>query len=61
MSAEQFRSPPLSGVLLPPIKVATFAGHSEIKLKLKQNAAVPGPRVSLKKLRNYNVCLKKLH
>lgn len=56
MSAEQFRSPPLSGVLLPPIKVATFAGHSEIKLKLKQNSAVPGPRVSLKKLLNYNVC-----
>ena len=56
MSAEQFHSPPLSGVLLPPIKVATFAGHSEIKLKLKQNSAVPGPRVSLKKLLNYNVC-----
>ena len=48
LSAEQFHSSPLSGSLLPQIKIATFAGHSEIKLKLKQNVAVPGPKVLLK-------------
>ena len=47
LSAERFDSPSLSGNLLPQIKVATFAGHSEIKIKLKQNVAVPGPKVSL--------------
>lgn len=46
LSAEQFHTPPLSGSLLPQIKIATFAGHSEIKLKLKQNVAVPGPKVN---------------
>lgn len=45
LSAEQFPTRPLSGSLLPQIKIATFAGHSEIKLKLKQNVAVPGPKV----------------
>lgn len=45
LSAEQLPTHPLSGSLLPPIKIATFAGHSEIKLKLKQNVAVPGPKV----------------
>ena len=32
-------------LLLPSIKIATFAGQSEIKLKVKQNMAVPGPKV----------------
>ncbi|XP_020613758.1 autophagy-related protein 2 homolog A-like [Orbicella faveolata] len=47
LSAEQLPTHPLSGSLLPPIKIATFAGHSEIKLKLKQNVAVPGPKVDV--------------
>ena len=47
LSAEQFPSHPLLGSLLPAIKVVTFSGHSEIKLKLKQNVAVPGPKVGL--------------
>lgn len=47
LSAERFDSPSLSGNLLPQIKVATFAGHSEIKIKLKQNVAVPGPKVDV--------------
>lgn len=51
LSAEQFTTPPLSGSLLPPIKIATFAGHSEIKLKLKQNVAVPGPKVGFEMLK----------
>lgn len=46
LSPEQCHTPPLSGSLLPQIKVATVAGHSEIKLKLKQNLHVPGPKVS---------------
>ncbi|KAJ7384666.1 Autophagy- protein 2 [Desmophyllum pertusum] len=46
-ASEQFTTPPHSGSLLPPIKIATFAGHSEIKLKLKQNVAVPGPKMDV--------------
>ena len=44
-SDEYFTTPSTPGNLLPPIKIATFAGQSEIKLKLKQNIAVPGPKV----------------
>lgn len=47
LSPEQCHTPPLSGSLLPQIKVATVAGHSEIKLKLKQNLHVPGPKMDV--------------
>lgn len=47
LSADQISKPSLSGSLLPQIKIVTFAGHSEIKLKLKQNVTVPGPKVSV--------------
>lgn len=45
LSAEEFFTPSHSASLLPQIKVATFAGQSEVKLKLKQNVALPGPKV----------------
>lgn len=47
LSADQISKPSLSGSLLPQIKIVTFAGHSEIKLKLKQNVTVPGPKVDV--------------
>ena len=45
LSAEEFFTSSHSANLLPQIKVATFAGQSEVKLKLKQNVALPGPKV----------------
>ncbi|XP_029191275.2 LOW QUALITY PROTEIN: autophagy-related protein 2 homolog A-like [Acropora millepora] len=47
LSAEEFFTSSHSANLLPQIKVATFAGQSEVKLKLKQNVALPGPKVDV--------------
>lgn len=55
ISAESFAAPYYPDHLLPSIKIATFAGQSEIKLKVKQNLAVPGPRVRGKNYSSRNL------
>ena len=45
LTADQYATPPRQTNLLPSVMIACCAGNQELKLKIKQNLAVPGPKV----------------